>query len=307
MLDASVIIINYKTTCHLKNCLNSILLHSKEIDYEILVADNNSEDVEIEKLFTQYPTIKFFMRDVNDGFGAGCNFAVKKARGKYFLFVNPDVIFNDNSIKKFFDFIERNPEVALCSGIQVDENNKPQYSFNNFPNIGWEFREAISRTTDKKIQQLLDEKLSDKSIKEAKVDWVIGACMFVRSDLFKKIGGFDENLFLYYEDVDLQYRLIKLGYKIKILTEVRIYHYQRSSVRSEEGKDVYYYNMHKSKMKYMQKHFNFFKRNLVRLMFITGMILRLITIPIRKEKSAYTSKQVLSVLKIYLNKPIDKE
>jgi len=299
-MDVSVIIVNYNTADHLEKCLFSIIENTKNIDYEILICDNNSPDRDIEKLQCKFTNVNFFFRSSNDGFGAGCNYCAGKSRGKYLLFVNPDILIKGNAIIKFYEFMENNSEVGLCSGLQVDGDNNLQYSYNEFPDLSWEYKEAISRGTDKRINQLLNEIIEKANENISEVDWVIGACMFVRKVLFEKAGGFDETFFLYYEDVDLQYRIREYGYKIIILTDVRIFHFQRSSVRDIKGSDTYFYNMHKSKLIFIKKHYGLVKRFSIRLLFIIGFSLRIITEPFRKANSAYTKTQLKNILKLYL-------
>lgn len=301
-MNVSVIIINYNTSEYLKACLDSIIQYTQSLNFEIIVIDNNSTDRRIENLAYEYKSVKFILRDINDGFGAGCNYGAAQATGKYLLFLNPDILLTDNALYNFFIFMEKNSHIGLCSGLLTDSNGNAQYTYNYFPSISWEFKEAISRKTDERIKELLDRILLDHKQESFEVDWVMGACMFIRSELFHTLKGFDESLFLYYEDVDLEYRLSILKFKIVVLPGIYLIHHERSSVSSENGKNVYFYNMHKSKIRYMQKHFNFFKRNIIRILFITGMTLRIISLPFRKNSSGYNKEQSLNVLKMYINK-----
>ena len=302
-MDVSIIIVNYNTNKHLRKCLISIFKHFKAIEYEVLVIDNNSSDRSIEKLVQKFPKVRFYLRDINDGFGAGCNYAAHHAKGKYFYFVNPDIIFINNAIYDFHKFMEEHLDVGICSGLLVDNDGEPQYSFNFFPSISWEFSQAISRSSGKRIKKLLcNPLLAENSMKEFKVDWFIGASMFIRSKQFKLINGFDKDMFLYYEDVDLALRLRKLNKRIVILPWIRIQHYGKSSVSNLNGDDIYFHNMHKSKLIYMYKYFSYFKRNIIRLLYIIGMILRILTNPFRQNKAAYTCSQAKIVLKIYLSR-----
>lgn len=300
-MDVSVIIVNYNTTGFLRNFLNSVILNTKDVEYEIIVVDNNSSNREIENAVNEFKNVRFFLRDENDGFGAACNFGVKYSGGKYLFFMNPDIIIESNLIYEFYEFMERNVDINLCSGLLTDFDGLPQYSFNNFPSVNWEISEAFLRNTENKINKLLDNALYGNH-EFVKVDWVIGACMFMRKNIFESINGFDDNFFLYYEDVDLQYRINKDRDKIVLLPEFKLKHHQKSSIESEKNSDVYYYNMHLSKMKYLYKHSGFLKRNLIRIINISGMGLRLISLPFRSKNSAYTKQQILNILKIYFRK-----
>lgn len=302
-MDVSIIIVNYNTSRHLRKCLSSIYFYIKKIEWEVLVVDNNSPDRSIEKLCEEFPMVKFYYRNVNDGFGAGCNFAVKCSKGKYVYFVNPDITFINNAVYEFFKFMEEHTDVGICSGLLIDANGELLYTYNYFPSISWEFSLAISRRYDEKINELFNYALiNEKYKKEFEVDWLVGASMFVRVSYFKMIKGFDANIFLYYEDVDLSFRLREIKKRVFILSWIKIQHYQKSSVEDVNDSDVYYFNMHKGKLYYMYKHFNIFKRNFIRSLFIFGMIIRLLVLPFRKNKSAYTYRQVINILNIYFNK-----
>jgi len=304
-LNVSVIIVNYNTTDHLQKCLKAIFNFTTLINFEVIVVDNNSPDRCIENLPNEFPKVRFFFRDVNDGFGAACNFGVKNAKGKYFLFANPDIIIEQNSLKEIFNYMENNSNVALSSGILFGDNGENVHTFNYFPDLGWEFMEASGKGTGKRIKQLLsNEKVVSKSSVALEVDWTMGAFMFVRAEVFKRINGFDEIFFLYYEDVDLQKRIINLGYKIVVLPSVRIFHFERGSVRSFEGENIYFFHMHRSRIIYFYKHSNFFYRNTVRAMHIAGYFFRLITLPFRKKfkgKEKQKLYQYILILKIYFS------
>ena len=124
----------------------------------------------------------------------------------------------------------------------------------------------------------------------------------MRSIDFDLLKGFDENIFLYYEDVDIALRVRELKKRVVLLPWIKIKHYEKSSVESPGGSDIYFLNMHIGRLYYMYKHYSFLKRNFIRLMFIIGMLLRLVTIPFRKQSSVYKYDQVLKILKIYFRK-----
>ncbi len=279
-MDVSVIIVNYNTVAFLYRCLDSILQYSKNIEFEVIVVDNNSTQREIETLPVIYPAVKFLFRNVNDGFGSGCNFGAQKANGKYLLFVNPDVIFKSDVIFLFFKYMEGNIDICLCSGLHEDENGELIYSFNYFPDFRSELREAFYVGYNKHIRSLLSKK--EIELKQPfEIDYALGALLFVRKTAFESINGFDERFFLYGEDIDFGYRLKKLG-KIICIPNVRVFHFYNSSVKHDSGKHIQTYHLNRSKMIYMYKHYNFFQRNFTRILMITGTLLRLMYLPFNK-------------------------
>lgn len=303
-MDLSVIIINYNTALHLSVCLSSIIEHTKRVKFQVIVVDNNSPEKEILKFPVEFPSVEFYFRNVNDGFGGGCDFGAQHAKGKYLAFINPDIILNSDSLSDFYDYMENNPETGLCAGLLVNNNNEPIYSFNKFPDIHWEVTEALLGNGKAKIDKLIKSKrkyIVDRIPFE--IDWAIGADMFIRKDVYEKIGGFDKDFFLYSEDVDLQIRLRKLGYKIICLPSVKLYHHTKSSVALEDGDNIYQYNIHKSKLIFMYKHFSIIDRIIVRAGYIAGFLFRIMILPFRSKFEGHkTNKlvQLSNLLKFYL-------
>ena len=250
----SIIIVNYNTTDFLKNCLDSILSKPFHSEFEILAVDNNSDDGKFSKLKDEYLNIKMFERKVNDGFGAGCNFGASKAIGKYLIFLNPDTVVCIDDFIKMADVLECNHDIGVISPVFTDFNGIPVYSYNKFPNFEWEFNEFLGKGNDKVEKRLMsDKRILEKSAEPMRVDWVSGACLMIRTDLFRKLNGFDENYFLYYEDTDLQYRAKKEGSSSALLPNITVKHFVNSSVKSDEGENVYYYHLNRSKMIFFYK------------------------------------------------------
>lgn len=273
IVQISIIIVNYNTSEYLIKCLESIYDMTSGVEIEVIVIDNNSIDRSIENLKEIFPEVKLILRSVNGGFGSGCNEGAKYAKGNYLAFVNPDIILRENVFCDFFDFMENNSEVGMCSGSFYDFDGIKLPTYCKFPGTYSELLEIIGRGTQRRLMKFLDSK-EMKSLIPFKVDWITGACMFFRKEHFNQVGGFDENFFLYYEDVDIQYRLKKAGYSVVCIPILKIYHFNNSSINGIEGEYVYNYNMHRSNLLYMYKHFLFFKRNFVRLLFIFAIFVR---------------------------------
>lgn len=287
MKGISIVIVNYNTAGHLVKCLNSIDEFSKDIKHEVIVVDNHSPQRDIENLPSMFPNVKFFFRDVNDGFGAGCNFGAGKADAKsdYFAFINPDIIFNDNSLRKFYDYMESNSDVDACAGLLVDSKGEIIYSYNYDMDIMWELRCSFKIGLENFKKKLINRKEVVNNL-PFEIGWALGAALFVRKDSFNAVKGFDEDFFLYSEDSDLQYRLRKNGGKIVCIPSVRITHYYGSSMEAENTKSFYNYFFYKGKMIYIYKHFNFFKRNTYRFILIVGLLMRIL-------RSVFTNKRSL--------------
>ncbi len=286
-MDVSVIIVNYNTTTHLKNCLDSLLSFTSKYLFEVIVVDNNSPNRDIESIQECYPKVRFLFRDINDGFGSGCNYGSRYAEGKYLLFVNPDIIFLDNIYNDLFQIIEKNSSVDVISPIYVEDDGTKTYTYDKFPGYNWNISEAFGNVFSRLGSKFFPNQEPEKR-NPFEVDWVMGSCIFIRSLVFRHVKGFDETFFLYYEDIDLQYRIKRLGYKIFYNPLTSVKHIKRVSVRTFNGENLYYYHMTRSNLIYMYKHYSFFKRNLIRVLHLVGIAIRVFTLPFRK---IYSSKR----------------
>jgi GT2 family glycosyltransferase len=303
-MDISIIIVNYNTSAHLDKCLSSIYTFTKNITFEIIVVDNNSPNREIKNLSCKYSDTKFIFREVNDGFGAGCNYGAKMATGKYLAFINPDTVFSNNVLNELVEKLKCDNKLGVCSPMFIDSNGDIAFTFNYFPDIYWEMCEFFGRGYERRINKLLSRKeIIEKSQKPCLVDWVTGACIVIKNEVFQKVNGFDDNFFLYYEDVDLQYRIRKLGYEIAILPNRFVFHSINSSTKSVEGENVYIYNMYRSKIIYYNKTSNFLYKSFIKIFHIIGLLFRIIFLYVRKrysDKRKQKMKQYIDVLKLYI-------
>ncbi len=303
MKSLSIIIVNYNTTEFIRKCINSIKSNSNLQNYDIIVVDNNSKDKSIELVAKENPDVKFIWQGKNCGFGAACNIGVKNSDSEYLLFLNPDIEVRNNAIEILIDYIKSNKNVAVCSGILVDQNCKVLYSYNDFPDLLWEFREAYGLFLKSKIRKLTTRKeIIDKIPFE--VDWFHGACILVRKDIFERVGGFDENIFLYYEDVDLHKKIKSLGYKVMCVPSAEFFHFERGSVREGDSFKIYHYYMHINKIYYYKKYNHNFKLFVIRIMYISGSLIKIISLLFRPKlwkQIPIRLHQYKIIISIYLN------
>ncbi len=303
MFDLSVIIVNYNTEEYILNCINSIGKNTDINNIEIIIIDNISGNGTFEDKLKFYKDVKYYNLNSNKGFGYACNRGVEKATGKVLLFLNPDIIVTKGAIDKLFKFITDKDNIGFVTGVLTDEDGNLQYFYNSFPGIKWEMKEALGISVASTINEL-------NSINEIKdkvpfcIDWAHGACLMINSKVFNMTNAFDENIFLYYEDVDIQRQVADLGYKNYCYPDSSFIHFERSSVRSEEGIKTYYFYMHSSKIYYMRKYDSFIKRIVVRLLYLLGFNTKIIMLPFRK-KYKYKRRLMLSVyflcIAVYLN------
>ncbi len=231
----SFLIVNYNSKNVLERCLSDIKKTSKKYSYEIIVANNDKE-----KLILADESVKVINNKNNLGFGRANNLLAKIAIGEVFVFVNPDThSFSDN----FCDIIN-----LLTDNVGIVAPN----ILNNDGKIEkWSYGKTVSLLTIIKNNIFgfrdfcyLREKCS--------VGWVSGAVFCIKAKLFNKIGGFDEEFFLYYEDVDLCRRVKKAGFKIIKTAKFKVRHVGGSSMNKKSLQKKYYYN---SQCLYIKKNY----------------------------------------------------
>lgn len=277
-MDVSIIIVNYNTKDLLFNCLDSIQTQTKEIDYEIIVFDNASNDGSIEMIKKEFPNIKLIKSNKNLGFGKANNLAAKTAKGKYLFLLNSDTKLRNNIVKIFFDFAEKHREfnIGAIGAILLDENLNVIHSFGYLPSflrdVWFDLKTSIlnllGRTRYLKIKKSLKDILRLKKRTYSnqntffEVEYVTGADMFIKKEDFNLFGGFDPNYFMYFEESDLQYRMQNSGFKNIIITESQLIHFEGASFKYDKRKTdnnkrfyqdesrFYYYKKNKSKFIY---------------------------------------------------------
>lgn len=243
-MDVSIIIVNYNTKLLLKNCIESILFHTKNICYQIIVSDNGSTDGSIEMLKREFPNVVLIENKENIGFGAANNRALSRALGKYVLYLNSDTVLLNNAVKYFFDYWEKSNDKekigALGSNL-LNENNEIIHSFGSFPR----YRNEIVKLFINNIKIFVSEILEGfhihiphrrknvlRSFYAGEVDYITGADLFLLND---ENAYFDEKFLLYFEETDLQYSLKKQGMKRIIIEGPRIMHLEGSSNKSDKN------------------------------------------------------------------------
>ena len=225
MILTSVIIINYNTAHLTVQAVNSVWKYSNPATTEIIVVDNASsqEDyLELQETLPEKPNTFLFRSRINLGFGGGNMYGVQRARGSYYAFLNSDALLVEDSLKVMETFLDQHPQVSIVGARAVDEQNKPYKGFDH--SLGLR-RELFG---DGFLQLLNSRKFPSRRTNfkvPTKVGSVPGSFLFCRAMDFNQVGGFDTNLFLYYEEKDLSYRIMKeLGKVAYLLPETQYIH-----------------------------------------------------------------------------------
>lgn len=259
MVNLSIIILSYNTKELTLKCIKSVINQYKkqleEKSIEIIVVDNNSKDDSVSAISHLHQdldlqaNLKIILNKENLGFGKGCNLGASSAKGKYILFLNSDTEVSDGGFLQMIDFLKKNPKVAILGGKLYNADGSPQRSsgkFYSLPNLiimllGLE-RLGLLRSSPNKIK---------------KVDWVSGACMMVDRNIFEKLEGFDEKLFMYIEDMEICFRAQKMGFSTYFYPSLKLEHKSLgSSNRTFAIINIYkgilhFYLKHKTYLEYL--------------------------------------------------------
>ncbi len=217
-IELSVIIVNYNGLKYLKDCLDSLYKNLEEITFEIIIIDNNSVDASCDYLKTNFPEVKLIESKINYGFGKGNNEAVKTAKGNYVLLINNDTIVLDK-IKPVLNFSKSNNDIGVVGVNMLNKNKEYLPAAGNFPNYRNMFQ-------FKKLLDLGPEFKKGKFSKESyKVDWLSGSFLLLSKDTYVKINGFDEDYFMYVEDVDFCKKIANIGLKRVFIPNINYIHF----------------------------------------------------------------------------------
>ena len=250
-MDDSIVIVNYNTKYLLANCLSTIFDNTKDVSFEIIVVDNASQDDSKEYICQHYPSVRWISSKENLGFGRANNLGAKYAIGQYLFLLNSDTLLENNAVKIFWEYMQKhsNQNIGVLGGWLLDENKKPNRSFGFFPNAKNEINYLL------KIHHL---PILNDIVLEKNVDYIVGADLFIAKKLFDQLDGFDNNIFMYYEETDLQYRIALLGLCRRIIPGPCIIHLEGGSFENKGLSFSRFLMAQSSYNYYMRKNFHGF-------------------------------------------------
>ncbi|TDB60443.1 glycosyltransferase family 2 protein [Arundinibacter roseus] len=208
-MDVSIIIINFRTPQLIINCLATIYEYTRKYSFEVLVVDNDPANGGGELVRAQFPDIKWIDMTYNAGFGRANNAGMALAQGRYFLLLNADTLLTDNVIDRCIDRMDSRADIAACGAMQYYPDGTPMPFYQSFN----EFRKTFFIVPPSGFfQRVLDKLFPEPSYSDPEqYDWLTGAFIVVRRTVVHQVGGFDEDFFMYGEDVEWSSRLGKAG------------------------------------------------------------------------------------------------
>jgi hypothetical protein len=266
-MDLSIIIVNWNTKNLLLQCLESVYQTIKRIEMEVFVVDNGSIDGSVVAAKERFPEVKFIQNEINLGFAMANNQALRLAKGRYLLLLNPDTQVKKGAIERLISFMDAHSEAGGAGAQLLNSDGSRQNSIANFPSLATEL-------LNKSLLRWLFPKAfpgKERNYPEPiEVDSVIGACMIIGRDAIEQVGLLDEDCFLFLEETDWCYRMKRAGWKIYHVPQAEIYHFQGKGVEIEKKK---------ARVEYYRSRYHFFKKNRGELQWfilLTGSVIKLI-------------------------------
>ena len=303
----SFIIINYQTPEVTSECVESIQTYI-EIDHEIIVVDNNSNDNSKDFIMSKHNNIKWVPLDKNFGYGYAVNRGFDHSDGNYVVILNSDIIITDDFSK---DLISRYQSQKIgCLGIELKKlNGRRQDTASSFPTLMTLFTNELKFLRKIKKYQRYTYSFPENRYVH-KVDWVTGAFLFISAEKFKEISGFDESFFMFYEDIDFCHKLINKGYMNYYLTDHSAIHKHNYSVKKSKIDEYNLYQLaeKKSAIYYVKKYFKnkmkifmlfYYLIFLYKYLKNSVFLLMLLTIKRKRKKLMYklrTYSKILSLI-----------
>lgn len=235
-MKLSIIIVSYNVKEWLANCLHSLSRACEKISAEIFVVDNASTDGSQAFLEHQFPNVHFKWNKTNLGFAKANNSVLNELSGDYFLFLNPDTLIPEEALLKCLDFFKQHNDCgALGVYMQDGKGIFLKESKRGFPSPITSFYKVIGLSKlfpqSKVFAKYYEGHLN--ALKNQQVDILSGAFMMIPKGIIEKTGGFDEDYFMYGEDIELSYQINQLGYKNYYYPEVKIIHYKNKSAAQD--------------------------------------------------------------------------
>ncbi len=229
-MELSVIIVNFRGWKHLELCLNSLTISiNATIQSEVIVVDNASDDGQFSVFQKNHQQVNFIRNKGNLGFSNACNLGAKKAKGKFLLFLNPDIIANKDAIWGMMQTLQDHSDIMLLTCRQQNNAGKEEHPYNLFPDL------LTTNGPLRSIYKLIYKKELTKRYSPEKEliypDWVSGSVMMISAAAFAKTRGWNEDFWLYYEDVDLCWQIQHTGGKVALANRYSMIHNHGGATR----------------------------------------------------------------------------
>jgi hypothetical protein len=236
----SIIIVSWNTVDLLRNCLHTLAASELQAGCEIIVVDNNSHDGSPKMVQREFEGVHLIANQHNHGYAYANNQGIAMSRGRYVLLLNSDTRMPTGTLSALLAFMERFPQVGVCSPRLQHPDGKPQvFAFGNDPTPTYLLRRGLWRLA---FRRSLHDWATPHTLK---VDWVSGACMLVRRAAIDQAGLLDEAMFMYFEDTDWCLRFRQQGWQVCYYPRVAVIHLGGQSLaQNPAARTAYYHSLH---------------------------------------------------------------
>lgn len=253
----SVILINLNTRDFLQACLRSMKSRLSDPSFEVILVDNGSTDGSLEMVQSEFPEVRVFPQGKNLGFTRANNIGLREARGQYLLVLNSDTEIIGDALEKMCDYMDAHPDVGALGPKLLNPDGTRQLSCRRFPSYRTALFHRYSLLTrlfprNRFSAEYLMTGISDDEACET--DWVSGAALLTRRETIEQVGLFDEDYFIYAEDVDWCYRMKQAGWRVVYFPSAHILHHIGRATRKIAFRMTY--ERHRSMWLFYRKHYS---------------------------------------------------
>lgn len=250
--DVSVVVVSYNTRDLLRQCLQSVRASSYR-PAEVFVVDNASTDGSPAMVAGEFPDVTLIALDRNLGFGGANNVALRRCRGAYVLLLNPDAVIAADGLELLVEALTTRPRVGVIGPRILNPDGTLQSSGYHFPTLLGEIR--LSKRVDAAMAAVLGPSVPlPRPDQVTAVDWCDGACMLIRRAAIDQLGGFDEQYFLYTEELDWCFNARKAGWDIAVEPRAVVWHHRGQSSVATDGVSLSISLLVETKLRYYRKN-----------------------------------------------------
>ncbi len=273
-MKLSIVIVSWNVKALLQDCLQSILDSDYVGDLEIIVVDSASGDDSVAMVQQHYPQVTLIVRPDNLGYAKGNNLGITHCQGDYIFLLNPDTHLEPTALTVLCGYLHAHPEIGVIGPQLLWADGAIQSSRRRYPSLGSLFLEST----------LLElwfphnaaghhYRFNDKPAQTAQpVEWLVGAALMLRREVWETVGSFDETFFMYFEETDWCHRVAQTGWQLHYVPQAQVTHYEGQS----SGQVVVHQiiNFNHSKIRYTEKYFGRMWANLLRFFLCLTFIIQ---------------------------------
>ncbi len=228
----SVCIVTYNSANDISRCLDTLYeqTNRNNIRLDVYVSDNVSTDDTVKLVKTRYPEVTIIRNSRNGGYGYGHNKVIKRSKSKYHLILNPDITFTEDVLSQLVGYMDKHQNTVVITPSLRYQNGELQYVPRRFPKIKYVLSSRLAFMLDKYRKEYTLE--DDYPVVPCEIDVCTGAFMLARTNILRKVGGFDQRFFMYFEDLDLSIRLKEFGDIVLDPTTHVVHSWNRASMKS---------------------------------------------------------------------------